>query len=56
MMGEQAVPGRPLGGSRSFWGDPRMVPAVGKPLLSVLNRAAGCSRLKGRSLTKPELF
>lgn len=35
---------------------PCMIPAVGKPLESVFNRAAGCSKLKGKSLTKPELF
>lgn len=55
-MGEQAVPRRPLGGSQSSWADLCMVPTVGKPLLSVFNRAAGCSKLKGKSLTKPELF
>lgn len=55
-MGKQTVPGRPLGGSQSSWTDPCVVPALGKLLLSVFNRAAECSKLKGKLLTKPELF
>lgn len=55
-MGEPTVPGRPLGGSQSYWADLCLVPALGKLLLSAFNRAAGCSKLKGKSLTKPELF